>query len=1230
MKTRFLPLIALALGLTATGVRAQTNTPPVLIDKTVDIQVTDDTVGNSVQMLTNGSSFNGVAPAVSFKGGGGFGATAVANLDPSGNSVTSVTVTSGGVGYIGPPTITFSGGGATGVGAAIPVEPTATAFLNITQDFPTPNQNEAYGPAGDTIGMLALASGTQPIVGFTYNFTVNGLSIGRTASAVTPGQPAGIYWTPPLPGIYSIVSNTADDDGNTATSPPVRFFAEGTVIVSPEAGGVVAGNPIVAPGSIVPVGSTVVVQATSTSKDGFISRVDFYTDWTGSSGTLIGSATNYPYSVIYQPAGPAGSHHLIKAIGYDNTGTAVPPAVVLTNPNQDEILLTMAVPNVAGLPTATIITPSSTSLIEIPNYGADATSFIEVLVTAGAQGGAGINKVELYVNGVLYATDTVQPYTFKWTPQTTGSYALLALVYDTNGNVAPSSAITPTSTVPVAGPDTVIIEAAPAIAVTNPGSGATISAGAVTPVQAVAVDTNLDQNGNPIPITLVQFYQDGVFLASTTSPQSGDLYQVTFKPVQKIVDGVAVPSIITAIATDKQGFQGTSPGVSVTVNSGGGSSNPVIIGIPPTASVTAPLNNANVIVNSPVTISASGFASNGNIAEMDLFVDGQKIASLTKYPYSFSYTFQNLGTYQVTATATDNVGDTFTTPTATTVIVVPEPPPTTTITSPVSGGTVTTGGTVTITANAASVAGTIASVEFFENGLPISTVTMPPYTVSFTPLSAGIYTFTAIATDNAGETTMTLPVIVEAFPSTGGLGTTSYFGQYQGLTDGGEFAFITLDGNIGTFIGFSTSGSKPTIAFFPDEKVSPGGSFSGTALKGTVSLTGVSGNLIPSQDLFIGAATQSGSIAVAAGYYTGSIQGQAGSQLTGILGADGEFMLYVASGSFTDVGYGSVDSNGIFLITTANNNTLSGKVDPATGFLTGTISGPSSGNLIGSRVSGGTFSDGVLKNISTRGMVGSGANAMIAGFVVGGTAPKQLLVRAIGPTLETFNIPGAIAATQLQVFSGTTLTAANTGWSSTPVNTVAVTNANVQAGAFALPIGSGDSALVGTFAPGNYTAMVSGAGSATGVGLVEVYDLDTFTPFTSKKLTNVSTRGTVGTGNNVLIGGFVIDGTAPERLLIRGAGPSLTALNVSGALATPHLQLYNNSQTIIRENYTWGLGNDLAMVSAAEASTGAFAFPTGSADSVILIVLPPGTYTVELSGASGATGDALVEVYEVP
>src|SRR5208283_3862465 len=212
-----------------------------------------------------------------------------------------------------------------------------------------------------------------------------------------------------------------------------------------------------------------------------------------------------------------------------------------------------------------------------------------------------------------------------------------------------------------------------------------------------------------------------------------------------------------------------------------------------------------------------------------------------------------------------------------------------------------------------------------------------------------------------------------------------------------------------------------TTAFYSDLNVSAAGSFSGSSISGTASVTGVTGTLTPSQDMFIGTVTQTGGNSVASGYYTGSISGVAASQVAAIVGADGEIMVYVKSGSFADAGGSTVDSSGKF-------------------------------------------------TISTAGLVGSGANDMIAGFVVGGTTPKQLLVRAVGPTLAGLGVPGAIASTQLSIYSGSTLVDSNTGWSSSPTNETAVANAEAQSGALALPIGSADSALVASFAPGSYTA----------------------------------------------------------------------------------------------------------------------------------------------------------------
>jgi hypothetical protein len=1080
--------------------------------------------------------------------------------------------------------------------------------------------NGGNGPFTDTIEMWALATGTFPEGGYNYTFYVNGQQIGTAiltpSGGSSDGIPQSIGWTPPQPGVYYLSCNATDGLGHAATSLAAEYFATGVSIVSPQTN------------SFIPLGSSVVIQAVAAVAPGAISRVDFWVDGgPHSGGTFLGSAVNYPYSVIYTPDAPLGygQEHWVNVHAYLANGAEAFPGMV-------PVTSVIVVQPVTPIPVCVISSPSGTpaapSTVPIPDYGSSASAFIPIVVNAS--GALNITHVELYINGVLFNTIATFPYSFQWQPTVTGIYNLTALAYDGKNNVIASTTSSSPTLTPA--PTTVIIGALPTVAITSPGNGSTLNGGGTAVMTATATDTNRDALGNPISITQVQFFQDGNFVGVATQPTSpgGNSYTVTFTAKQNIdpATGLPIPSLLTAIATDALGFTGNSPTVEVSVTSGG-SGGGTIIGIPPTVSIVNPTSQENVVVNTPVTLSATGTAPNGNIQQIEFLVDNNVLSTTAKYPYSVIWTPQNLGTYTITAQVTDNVGDKENS-TAVTVVVVPEPPPTVSIAAPSAGGIVIAGSGTSVTANAASPSGTIAQVQFYANGLSIGTATALPYTVSWTPLSTGVYTLTAIATDNSGETTTSAASIVEAVANTGGLGNSVYFGQYQGLTDGGRFAFATIDGKYGAFIGHSSAPYTASSVLYTDLSVGSGGGFANTSISGGASATGVTGTLLPSKDQFIGTITQSGSVPVAAGYYTGSLSGQAASEATAIVGYNGEIMVYVSLGSFADAGDSTVDSSGAFSIVTPLNNTIAGKVDPATGFLSATLTGGPGGLILAGRVSGGTFSDGVMKNISTRGLVGTGAQSMIAGFVVGGTVPKNLLVRAVGPTLSSLGVSGAVAATQLAVYSGTSLVASNTGWSTDPNNEAQVAAADSMAGAYPLPVGSADSALVGTFVPGAYTALVSGVGSDTGVGLVEVFDLDQLQLFSSQKLVNVSTRGNVGTGANILIGGIIINGAAPKRLLIRGAGPSLTALGVTGALAAPRLQLFNNVGQIIRENYSWQVGNDAALISAAQAQTGAFAFGNGSSDSAILIVLPPGSYTAELSGAGQSTGTALVEVYEVP
>ncbi|MBL9213497.1 MAG: hypothetical protein JNL92_23735 [Opitutaceae bacterium] len=272
-----------------------------------------------------------------------------------------------------------------------------------------------------------------------------------------------------------------------------------------------------------------------------------------------------------------------------------------------------------------------------------------------------------------------------------------------------------------------------------------------------------------------------------------------------------------------------------------------------------------------------------------------------------------------------------------------------------------------------------------------------------------------------------------------------------------------------------------------------------------------------------------------------------------------------------------------------------------------------------------TPNPGRLINLSVRTTAGSGAETLIAGFVVGGTGSKQVLVRAIGPTLGAFGVTGVLADPALGLFNASNAQiSANGGWG----GSAALRTAFAQVGAFALDAAARDAALLSPLPAGGYSAQVVSASGGTGVALVEAYDADGAA--STSRFINLSARTVAGTGAQSLIAGFVLSGNVPRTLLIRGIGPTLGAFGVAGALANPRLELHttvNNRDTTVAANAGWGGSPAL---SAAFAQVGAFALPVGSADAALLITLTPGSYTAQVAGAGNTTGIALVEVYELP
>jgi hypothetical protein len=246
----------------------------------------------------------------------------------------------------------------------------------------------------------------------------------------------------------------------------------------------------------------------------------------------------------------------------------------------------------------------------------------------------------------------------------------------------------------------------------------------------------------------------------------------------------------------------------------------------------------------------------------------------------------------------------------------------------------------------------------------------------------------------------------------------------------------------------------------------------------------------------------------------------------------------------------------------------------------------------------------------------TGDNVGIGGFIITGSVPKHVLLRAIGPSLTPSGVSDALADPVLELHGpGAFVTITNDNWRDDPVQEALIVASGIA------PTNDLESAIDATLPPGIYTAIVRGKNDTLGVGLVEAYDLEQAVP---AQLANISTRAFVSTGDNVVIAGFILGhNSGVDRIAVRGIGPTLTAAGVPDALADPTLELRDHNGALLIANNDW----QDTPAQAAELMAAGLA-PTSPLESGIAATLPPGLYTAVLAGLNNGTGVGLVEVYD--
>jgi hypothetical protein len=540
------------------------------------------------------------------------------------------------------------------------------------------------------------------------------------------------------------------------------------------------------------------------------------------------------------------------------------------------------------------------------------------------------------------------------------------------------------------------------------------------------------------------------------------------------------------------------------------------------------------------------------------------------------------------------------------------------------------GGTAVFTATVQSVSP--ATYQWRKNGVPIPGATSATLTLANVQTTdAGAYTLFASNSDGSVESNPAALTIVGS----------AYAGIYHGTFGPNDnwSLWVRPDGT-GVFLGMLTSRGQAILAQnvrvnsdgtfrFGDagttaaDGASPlaaryyGGSVGGQIAKGVVT-----GQVAQLGLGFSSVASSLGTSSLAGFYSAVATNGSTAEAYS--LGNDTTGFLVVVIDSTGVHGGHAAGGGGGRLTFSDQQGTFAMQLDAASSTLAGTYQ-PTGGSVV--TVMPAAAPNGIerLASLSTRGVAGSDASTMIAGFVITGSDPKEVLIRAVGPALAGFGVPGVLSNPRVRLFKGGTAIMENDDWSLGGFGPQ-IADTAVRLGAFPLPAGSADAALIARLDPGTYTAHVTTDNAAAGVALIEVYDT-TAASGGGTKLISVSTRGSVGRGADALIVGLVVNGQAAKRVLIRGIGPALAAFGVSGTLSDPILRLYNKDGGLVAENDNWFDRPDIA---SATTQVQAFPLALGSKDAVLLLYLAPGNYTAQVSGVGDTTGVALVEAYEVP